>query len=114
MKSKIEGVLHRATIQFNGVSNDSIPEFVVKPNDALTYKSSIFKSIARALKGARSLDALIYRVSACRAVLLWMLHCQSPTTLLQRWTLMMSVYGEDEDFIEFLNKCNFFNFTKYI
>jgi hypothetical protein len=21
--------------------------------------------------------------------------------------LMMSVYGEDEDFIEFLNKCNF-------
>jgi hypothetical protein len=25
---------------------------------------------------------------------------------------VMSVYGEDEDFIEFLNKCN--NFTKYI
>jgi hypothetical protein len=33
MKSKIEGVLHRATIQFNGVTNESLPEFVVKSTD---------------------------------------------------------------------------------
>jgi hypothetical protein len=46
MKSKIEGVLHRATIQFNGVTNESLPEFVVKSTD-IKHMSGIYKSIAR-------------------------------------------------------------------
>jgi hypothetical protein len=45
MKSKIEGVLHRATIQFNGVTNESLPEF--KSTDIKHPISGIYKSIAR-------------------------------------------------------------------
>jgi hypothetical protein len=43
MKSKIEGVLHRATIQFNGVTNESLPEFVVKSTDINPIRAAFIK-----------------------------------------------------------------------
>jgi hypothetical protein len=43
MKSKIEGVLHRATIQFNGVTNESLPEFVVKSTDIKHIRAAFIK-----------------------------------------------------------------------
>jgi hypothetical protein len=59
MKSKIEGVLHRATIQFNGVTNESLPEFVVKSTDIKHPIRAAFIKVLQDYDGGISLDKAV-------------------------------------------------------
>jgi molybdate-binding protein len=72
MKSKIEGVLHRATIQFNGVTNESL-EFVVKSTDIKHPIRAAFIKVLQDYDGI-SLDKAVRAEaidSALGLLLLW-------------------------------------------
>jgi hypothetical protein len=82
MKSKIEGVLHRATIQF-GVTNESLPEFVVKSTDIKHPIRAAFIKVLQDYDGGISLDKAVRAEAIDSALgLFFMEEAKTLTTLL--------------------------------
>jgi hypothetical protein len=82
MKSKIEGVLHRATIQFNGVTNESLPEFVVKSTDIKHPIRAAFIKVLQDYDGGISLDKAVRAEAIDSLGLFFMEEAKTLTTLL--------------------------------
>jgi predicted transcriptional regulator len=119
MKSKIEGVLHRATIQFNGVTNESLPEFVVKSTDIKHPIRAAFIKVLQDYDGI-SLDKAVRAEAIDSALGLFAFmeegdyieNPNDPSAVKDALMKVMSVYGEDEDFIEFLKLLTLQNIYK--
>jgi hypothetical protein len=101
MKSKIEGVLHRATIQFNGVTNESLPEFVVKSTDIKHPIRAAFIKVLQDYDGI-SLDKAVRAEAIDSALGLFAFmeegdyieNPNDPSAVKDALMKVMSVYGE--------------------